>query len=91
MRGRKLFIDHKIDSIQNYLSRDTRERYQMIDVNVYQENLFHTKMLLKDFDLEDYLFGDAKEDLTKTEKRQIRAQVNKEMLEIYYGRNMRGR
>lgn len=91
VRGRKLFIDHKIDSIQNYLSRDTRERYQMIDVNVYQENLFHTKMLLKDFDLENYLFGDAKEDLANAEMRKIRAQVNKEMLEIYYGRNMRGR
>ncbi len=91
VRGRKLFIDHKIDSIQNYLSRDTRERYQMIDVNVYQDNLFHTKMCLKEFDLGNYLFGDAEEDLTSTEQRQIRAQVNKEMLEIYYGRNMRGR
>ena len=63
----------------------------MIDVNVYQENLFHTKMRLKEFDLENYLFGDAKEDLSVPEKRQIRAQVNKEMLEIYYGRNIRGR
>lgn len=91
VRGRKHYIDHKIDSIQNYLSKDTIERYQMIDVNVYQENIFHTKMRLKDFDLENYLFGDAKEDLTTVEKRQIRARVNKEMLEIYYGRNMRGR
>ncbi|HUT39893.1 MAG TPA: S-adenosylmethionine decarboxylase, partial [Gammaproteobacteria bacterium] len=91
VRGRKHYIDHKIDSIQNYLSKDTFERYQMIDVNVYQENIFHTKMRLKEFDLENYLFGDAKEDLTTVEKRQIRANVNKEMLEIYYGRNLRGR
>jgi S-adenosylmethionine decarboxylase len=91
VRGRKHFIDHKIDSIQNYLSRDTRERYQMIDVNVYQENIFHTKMRLKDFDLDNYLFGQTKEDLTTMEKRQIRARVDKEMLEIYYGRNLRGR
>lgn len=91
VRGRKHFIDHKIDSIQNYLSKDTLERYQLIDVNVYQENIFHTKMRLKEFDLENYLFGDAKEDLSAVEKRQIRARVNKEMLEIYYGRNMRGR
>ena len=32
----------------------------MIDVNVYQENIFHTKMLLKEFDLDHYLFGVAK-------------------------------
>jgi S-adenosylmethionine decarboxylase len=91
VRGRKHFIDHKIDSIQNYLSRDTRERYQMIDVTVYQENIFHTKMRLKDFDLDNYLFGQTKEDLTTVEKRQIRARVDREMLEIYYGRNLRGR
>ena len=29
----------------------------MIDVNVYQENIFHTKMMLKEFDLDNYLFG----------------------------------
>jgi S-adenosylmethionine decarboxylase len=91
VRGRKHFIDHKIDSIQHYLSRDTRERYQMIDVNVYQENIFHTKMRLKEFDLDDYLFGHAKEDLSSAEKRQIRARVNKEMLEMFYGRNLRGK
>jgi len=59
VEGRKHFIDHEINSIQNYLSEDTRSAYQMTDVNVYQEHLFHTKMLLKDFNLDDYLFGDA--------------------------------
>ena len=44
-RGASIFIDHEINSIQNYLSDDTREAYQMTDVNVYQENPFHTKML----------------------------------------------
>ena len=34
IHGKKLFIDHKINSIQNYISPDTRNRYQMIDVNV---------------------------------------------------------
>ncbi len=49
--GKKLFIDHDITSIQDYLAEDTKQAYQMIDVNVYQENMFHTKMLLKDFEL----------------------------------------
>ncbi|OLN34050.1 adenosylmethionine decarboxylase [Desulfosporosinus metallidurans] len=62
--GKKFFIDHKINSIQNYLSKEKRELYQMIDVNVYQENIFHTKMLLKDFDLDNYLFGMAKKELS---------------------------
>ncbi|NNG13266.1 MAG: adenosylmethionine decarboxylase [Halobacteria archaeon] len=86
---KKHFIDHKIDSIQNYLSRDTRNAYQMIDVNVYQENIFHTKMMLKEIDLDDYLFGVGKEALTTAGQRKIRAQVQREMLEMFYGRNMR--
>jgi S-adenosylmethionine decarboxylase len=91
VRGRKHYIDHKINSIQNYLTRDTRNRYEMIDVNVYQENLFHTKMMLKDFDLDDYLFGDVSHDLTPAEQTRVRTQVGREMREIYYGRNFRGR
>ena len=59
VRGRKHFIDHKIDSIQNFLDRDIKQRYQMVDVNVYQENLFHTKMRVKEFELDDYLFGEG--------------------------------
>ena len=60
VNGKKFFIDHKINSIQNYISSKTRDRYQMIDVNVYQDNIFHTKMILKEFDLDNYLFGTAK-------------------------------
>ena len=86
--GRKHFIDHKIDSIQNYLSDDTLQRYQMIDVNVYHENIFHTKMMLKEFDLDDYLFGEGKDELSEAEQQTIRAQVNREMLEMFYGRNL---
>ena len=90
VRGKKHFIDHRINSIQNYLSRDTRERYEMIDVNVDQENMFHTKMMLKQFDINDYLFGVGKEELTPAQQRKIHAQVKREMLEMFYGRNMTG-
>jgi S-adenosylmethionine decarboxylase len=89
VHGKKHFIDHKIDSIQNFLSRDTRAAYQMIDVNVYQENLFHTKMMLKEIDLDDYLFGVGREAMSAAEQRRIRTMVQREMLEMFYGRNMR--
>ena len=88
VRGKKHFIDHKINSIQNFLSRDTRDRYQMIDVNVYQENIFHTKMILKDFDLDNYLFGTGAADLAIDEKTDIMLQLQSEMAEIFYGQNM---
>lgn len=88
IKGKKHFIDHKINSIQNYISRDTQSRYQMIDVNVYQENIFHTKMMLKQQDLDNYLFGTGKVDLTKNEQQQIYKQLKNEMAEIFYGENM---
>ena len=86
--GKKLFIDHRINSIQNYISRDTKTQYDMIDVNVYQENIFHTKMILKDFDLDSYLFNINVDDLTKRQQHHIRRLVRQEMLEIFNGRNM---
>nr|WP_194734019.1 MULTISPECIES: adenosylmethionine decarboxylase [Pseudomonas] len=88
VEGKKHFIDHEINSIQNYLSDDTRDSYQMTDVNVYQENLFHTKMLLKQFELDNYLFGDATSNLSAEQREQVTGRVKHEMLEIFYGRNM---
>lgn len=86
--GKKFFIDHKINSIQNYISSECRDRYQMVDVNVYQENIFHTKMILKDFDLDNYLFGVSKKELQPGEKKKIKQRLKKEMAEIFYGRNI---
>jgi len=88
IRGKKHFIDHKINSIQNYLAKDSRERYQMIDVNVFQENIFHTKMMLKEFDLDTYLFGVDAKDLDAKEQKKIRRQLEREMLEIFFGQNI---
>ena len=85
--GHKHFIDHEITSIQNYISDVTAERYQMIDVNVYQENIFHTKMILKDFQLDNYLFETDMDALAEDERQAIQRQLNHEMAEIFYGRN----
>ncbi|MBV1870623.1 MAG: adenosylmethionine decarboxylase, partial [Gammaproteobacteria bacterium] len=86
--GTKHFIDHAINSIQSYLSADTQELYSMIDVNVYQENIFHTKMLLKSFELDNYLFGDTLDTISPEEQAEIKRRLRREMLEIFYGRNI---
>ncbi len=88
VNGGKHYIDHKINSIQNYLAKETRDRYQMIDVNVYQENIFHTKMMLKEFELDNYLFGVTADEVPPDERRTIRRRLQKEMLEIFYGQNL---
>ena len=86
--GKKHYIDHEINSIQNFIAEDTKDLYQMIDVNVYQENIFHTKMRLKELELDSYLFGMDANDLTEEEMERIQNQIEHEMLEIYYGRNI---
>lgn len=88
VRGKKHFIDHKLNSIQNFLAKETKRRYQMIDVNVYQEKIFHTKMVLKDFDLNDYLFGLGKDDFSKKEQKAIERRIRREMVDLFYGRNL---
>ena len=88
IHGKKLFIDHRMNSIQNYINSRTRNLYNMIDVNVYQENIFHTKMMLKEYDINNYLFGITEEDLTLKERKQINQQLKQEMAEIFYGRNL---
>ncbi len=86
--GNKHFIDHEINSIQNYIDQETQDRYQMIDVNIYQENVFHTKMMLNDVDLNNYLFELNAEDLDGEQREQIEDRLFTEMREIFYGRNI---
>lgn len=87
VNGVKHFIDHDIHSIQNYLGQDTLDSFELIDVNVYQDNIFHTKMLLKDFNLDDYLFGTGVEALSEPQASLIKEKLRREMREIFYGRN----
>ncbi|MEB3100502.1 adenosylmethionine decarboxylase [Ferviditalea candida] len=89
INGNKLFIDHEISSIQNYIPEDIIRQFDMIDVNVYQENIFHTKCKLKKFDLDNYLFGYTKEKLSPEEEKEITERIKAEMDEIFYGKNLR--
>ncbi|MFC0189886.1 adenosylmethionine decarboxylase [Fictibacillus aquaticus] len=91
INGEKLFIDHDITSIQNYISQEHKSMFDMIDTNIYQENVFHTKCRLKEFDLNNYLFGYSKDTLSSSEREKITQQLQAEMDEIFYGRNMKHR
>jgi S-adenosylmethionine decarboxylase len=88
MDGRKYYKDHEINSIQNFIDEETLTRYDAIDVNVYQSNIFHTKMILKEISLADYLFNVDPRELTPEVRLSLREMINKEMLEIYHGTNM---
>ncbi len=85
IKGKKYFIDHKINSIQNFIHKKIKNMYDMTDVNIYQENIFHTKMILKYINWKNYIFNINKYNFKKKEK--ITSLIWKEMKEIYYGEN----
>ena len=86
--GKKVFNDLKINSIQNFISDATLEKYDAIDVNVYSANIFHTKMLLREIDLKNYLFNQDVESLPFAKRQEILDSLRKEMIEIFNGRNI---
>jgi S-adenosylmethionine decarboxylase len=88
VRGRKVFIDHKIRSIQQFIAPKIRKRYHRADLNLAQEHIFHTKMLLRDFALDHYLFGTTPKKLDKGQRRKIKESLTREMAEIFYAKNL---
>lgn len=88
VNGKKLFIDHKITSIQDYIDSTTLKKYDAIDINMYQSNIFHTKMLIKEIDLQNYLFNTDVYELSPKERLEITNSLRREMIEIFSGSNI---
>lgn len=86
--GNKLFIDHDITSIQDYIATETLQKYDAIDINVYQANLFHTKLLIKEIELQNYLFNTDVYELSPKERLSITDRLRREMIEIFSGTNV---
>jgi S-adenosylmethionine decarboxylase len=87
-KGRKVFIDHDISSIQDYIDQDILERYITYDINILSDNNFHTKMRKKEIRLKDFLFGDEVTSLDPKEKERIRRALLHEIQEIFECRNL---
>lgn len=86
--GNKHYIDHDIKSIQDFIDDETLTKYTTIDVNLDHSNIFHTKMMLNYFVLDNYMFSQSTEKLSLEEITQIHAKINREIAEIYYGMNI---
>lgn len=88
LHGKKYFIDHDITSIQDFINDDILKRYDAVDVNVYQSNIFHTKMLIKEIDLQNYLFNRDVYELLPKQRLEITDSLRREMIEIFSGMNI---
>lgn len=86
--GRKLFIDHDFTSIQDYIDPKTLDKYKAMDINIYQANMFHTKMMIKDIDVPNHVFKSNVNKLSEKQKDKIENQLKHEMIEIFSSRNI---
>jgi len=86
--GEKHYIDHEINSIQDYIGKNILSNYTTIDVNLHHSNIFHTKMMIDTFVLDNYLFNINLTDLEEDEKNKIKQTINQEIVEIFYGMNI---
>jgi S-adenosylmethionine decarboxylase len=89
IEGTKHYIDHKMTTIQKFISKEILHDYAAIDVNNYQEKLFHTKMMRNELDLDHYLFGGtaAQKLPSKSDREKVKKRLSEEIQEIFYGRN----
>ena len=81
-------MDHHMTSIQDYIDKSILDKYDAMDINIYQANIFHTKMLIKELDLQNYLFNSDIYEIPPKNRLQISNNLRQEMLEIFSGTNI---
>ena len=88
LQGRKLFMDSKMTSIQEFIKQETLDEYDAVDINLYQASLFHTRMLIKEPQLQNYLFNTDADEIQPKTRLLISTSLRREMIEIFSGRNV---
>ena len=86
-QGKKHFMDHHLDSITDFIDSKLLRRYRTYDVNFERAHLFHTKMVLKTFRLNDYLFDKEESFLSDPKKKEVSELIQNEMEEIFRSKN----
>ena len=84
--GKKHFMDHEMSSIRDYIADETLSKYEAVDVNLQEYNIFHTEMLIREIDLQNYLFNTSPLVLSPELQLSIIENLRREMVEIYSGR-----
>lgn len=83
INGKKHFRDHLMKSIQDFISKKNQARYNSTDVNISMENMFHTKMIVKELNLDNYLLQTDTAKLDSKKKEDILQTLQQEMQGIF--------
>lgn len=82
-QGKRVYMDHEMRSIQDYIGDEIKARYELQDLVLQNEHIWQTKMIVKDLD--PAAFFKPGTDPTTDENRQALAAVRREMNGVYYG------
>jgi len=80
--GRRVFRDHAVTSIQDFIDRKILKDYHCVDLALQSENIWQTKMLRLNQDVQTYF--PAKVDPKDPEVKRYMAEINREMRGILH-------
>lgn len=84
VKGKKHFIDHKINQISDFLSDEHQEFYQIENINFSAQNLFYSKVKKRKNELATLFFAEQMKNLTTQQKQEIKKNAEKEINDLYY-------
>ncbi len=80
--GRKIYNDQKLDSIQDYISKDVLSNYKFrSDINMPKDNIWQTRLLIGDMNPKRYLMEEY--DIDHPEVPHKMELLDKEMREVF--------
>ncbi len=81
--GRKIYLDHYFNSIQDFIEPEILDEYKFkSDLNIGRENIWQTKLMVKEFGAERYLMDQADVNHPDIDKKMFL--LNKEMREVFH-------
>jgi S-adenosylmethionine decarboxylase len=80
--GKRIYMDHKMQSVQNYIDPELLKNYHCLDISLGSENIWQTKMLRTNQNVQDYFKDPA--DPKDPAIQELMAQMNREMRSVLH-------
>ena len=79
--GKRIFMDHEVRSIQDFIAPEILKQYECVDLNIASDNIWQTKMQRVEFDTDEY-FVEPK--VYEGQKQDLLKKIQKEMRDILF-------
>lgn len=80
--GKRIYMDHKVQSIQDYIKPEIKDDYHCIDLALQSENIWQTKMIRTNMDVPSYFLTPV--DLEAEETKKYVAKLKNEMSGVVF-------